>query len=91
MISMRFLLLLVLVGVMWRLAQSWHQRFLANQTNNQTSPPKMPQQQMGVMVRCHYCQLHLPQEEALQVGEAYFCCEAHQRAAQQNNNDVGTY
>lgn len=88
MISIRSLLLLVLVWVIWRLAQSWYHRFLANQQHNQTSPSVTPPK-TGVMVRCHYCQLHLPQEEALQLGEAYFCCEAHQRAAQQNNY-VGT-
>ena len=89
MISIRSLLLLVLFWIIWRLAQGWYQRFLANQQNNHTPLP-MTSPQTGVMVRCHYCQLHLPQEEALQHGEAYFCCEAHQRAAQQKN-DVGTH
>jgi uncharacterized protein len=75
----------VLFWVIWRLAQSWYHRFLENQQNNNISPPKT-----GVMVCCHYCHLHLLKEEALQFGEAYFCCEAHHRAAQQQS-DVGTH
>jgi uncharacterized protein len=54
---------------------------LANQQNNQASPPLTPQK-TAMMVRCHHCHLYLPKEEALQFGEAYFCCEAHYHAAQ---------
>lgn len=89
MISIRSILLLVLLWIIWRLVQSWHHRVLANQQNNQASPPLTPQK-TAMMVRCHHCHLYLPKEEALQFGETYFCCEAHQRAAQQKNY-VGTH
>jgi uncharacterized protein len=89
MISIRSLLLLVLVWILWRFAQRWYHQFLANQSHNHTSSPVKPPP-TGIMVRCHHCHLHLPQEEAIQLGEAYFCCEAHQRAAQQKSY-VGTH
>jgi uncharacterized protein len=31
------------------------------------------------MVRCERCSLHLPRNDALRSGDAYFCCEAHRR------------
>jgi hypothetical protein len=34
------------------------------------------------MVRCDYCGLYFPEQEALHVGNARYCCEAHERAAQ---------
>lgn len=31
----------------------------------------------GDMVRCAHCGLHLPKEEALREGDAYFCSQEH--------------
>ena len=29
------------------------------------------------MVRCHYCGIHIPKDEALQQGEHYYCSPEH--------------
>ncbi|WP_106475593.1 PP0621 family protein [Phytohalomonas tamaricis] len=33
----------------------------------------------GVMVRCAYCQVHLPKNEALTNDTQWFCCEPHRQ------------
>ncbi len=83
MISIRSLILILLIFLIWRLGKKWYQAFLANQQNS--NPPPIKKVPHGVMVRCSYCQLHLPKEEAIQLGEIYFCCQAHQHAAQQQD------
>lgn len=36
------------------------------------------------MVRCEYCGLHVPEKEALQEGERYFCSARHLEAHRQS-------
>lgn len=31
------------------------------------------------MISCAHCGLHLPQQEALPMGERFYCCEEHRR------------
>lgn len=69
--------LMVLIAVVIGLVILWR-RFKAWQINSQqrqptpTSPP--------MMVRCAQCQLHLPRDQALQVNDQWYCCDAHRDA-----------
>ena len=38
---------------------------------------------VGQMVRCAYCQLHIPRSEALQDGDDFYCSDEHRRLAHQ--------
>lgn len=35
------------------------------------------------MVRCHYCELHIPETEAVQGPDGWYCSEEHRRLDQQ--------
>ena len=44
----------------------------------QTGPPQRPvSPDVEDMVRCARCGLHLPRNDALRNGDAFFCSEAH--------------
>ena len=66
-----FLLLAVVVYVGWRAVQA------RGRHRGSTGPgqPQAPQ----AMVSCATCGLHLPRQEALPLGDRYFCCEEHRR------------
>jgi uncharacterized protein len=41
--------------------------------------PKAPHKPpIANMVRCAQCGLHVPQQEAIQNGDRYYCCKEHQ-------------
>lgn len=63
-----FVLLAVAVYVLWRSFQRRNERAAE-------PPPRTPQ----AMVSCATCGLHLPRQEALPLGDRYFCCEEHRR------------
>jgi uncharacterized protein len=65
-----FLLLAIAVYLLWR---SLQRRGSARSTTGQEQ--RAPQ----AMVSCATCGLHLPRQEALALGERYFCCEEHRR------------
>ena len=66
-----FLLLAIVVYMAWRAMQRrGGDRSAAGQEQQQT-----PQ----AMVSCATCGLHLPRQEALALGDRYFCCEEHRR------------
>ncbi|HDN26651.1 MAG TPA: hypothetical protein ENG03_06070 [Thioploca sp.] len=77
----RFLLLVLLGWILWRFIKRWYQNSqLAKQDSNPSPPPAT--QHLGAMVRCDYCGLYLPEQEAQSAGEACYCCKAHKQAAQ---------
>lgn len=41
---------------------------------------RKPTGKIGNMVRCTHCGLHIPESEAIQEGQDYFCSTAHQKA-----------
>ncbi|SDT93911.1 PP0621 family protein [Halopseudomonas salegens] len=65
------IILIVACLTLWRRIQAWH---AANQAPS-ADPTKPP-----LMVRCQHCQLHLPQDQALQSGEYWYCCHEHRDA-----------
>jgi uncharacterized protein len=84
--AIRLILLILLAWILWRFAQRWYQnaRKNMNRASKDEKPTiKPPTATNGVMVRCDYCGLYLPEKEALHSANARYCCEAHERAAQQ--------
>jgi uncharacterized protein len=65
-----FLLLAIVVYMAWRSMQR-------RNDHKGTSRPAQPQPQ--AMVSCATCGLHVPRQEALLLGDRYFCCEEHRR------------
>jgi uncharacterized protein len=66
-----FLLLAAVVYVVWRSVQRRGRDRGASGQEQQ----RVPQ----AMVSCATCGLHLPRQEALPLGDRYFCCEEHRR------------
>ena len=66
-----FLLLAIVIYVVWRSFQ----RRGASRPSTGREPPRVPQ----AMVSCATCGLHVPRQEALLLGDRYFCCEEHRR------------
>jgi uncharacterized protein len=78
MISIRSIFLILLIWFLLWFGRRYLQRLKQNQYNKQNIQPKpATQQQSKVMVRCEYCGVYLPEEEALSSGKSYYCCEAH--------------
>lgn len=69
--------LMVLVAVVIGLVILWR-RFKAWQASSQ--PPRSTPSNPLLMVRCAHCQVHLPQDQALRVGNQWYCCDAHRDA-----------
>jgi uncharacterized protein len=65
-----FLLLAVAIYLLWR---SFQKR--ATGTRAEGAADGVPQ----AMVSCATCGLHLPRQEALPLGDRFFCCEEHRR------------
>jgi uncharacterized protein len=78
---LRFLLLILIIWILWHLFQRKKPQ-LPLQTPNHPSTSQHPPITDGTMVRCDYCGLHLPENEARRYGEVWYCCETHQHVAQ---------
>jgi uncharacterized protein len=48
-------------------------------TSARRAPPKRPRALPTQMLRCDYCGLHVPEEEALRVAGRNYCSEEHKR------------
>ena len=66
-----FLLLAIVVYVAWRAMLARGRQRGASGPGQQPAPQ--------AMVSCATCGLHLPRQEALALGDRYFCCEEHRR------------
>jgi uncharacterized protein len=86
MISIRSILLILFIWfLLWfgrRYLQSLKQNKYNKQNMKQETATREPSK---AMVRCKYCGVYLPEEEALSLGENRYCCEAHQKIAQQDH------
>lgn len=74
------ILLLLLGGwIIWFFLRQWYISSFTDEPIEESSPPpSLPEK----MVRCATCGVHIPEGEAIYSGEATFCCQAHQNAAQ---------
>ncbi|MEJ2592342.1 MAG: PP0621 family protein [Candidatus Thiodiazotropha sp.] len=49
-------------------------------------PPVVRRSKAVDSVQCAHCGLHLPREEALQKGDAYYCSQAHLQASDHHHD-----
>lgn len=73
----RVIFLIVLLAVGYLLLKSWQRKkFIQKQAQDKsaTSQQKHPPQRM---VRCGYCSLHIPEQEAVADRGQVFCCLEH--------------
>jgi uncharacterized protein len=64
-----FLLLAIVVYLVWRSMQR------REGPKSSATDQRAPQ----AMVSCATCGLHVPRQEALLLGDRFFCCEEHRR------------
>jgi uncharacterized protein len=73
----RIVFILVLLAVGFLLLKSWQRKkFIqkqAQESQNSTLRTTKPTQ----MVRCNYCDLHIPERQAIANGGRWFCCQEH--------------
>ncbi len=67
---MRFIFLLLIILVVWRMIKNYQ----AASAARDSAPKQLDRQKM---VQCRYCSVHLPQAQALQADNDWFCNEAH--------------
>ena len=72
----RILVIALIVYLLIQIAKRW----LAN--NQSVEKNSMPSKRM---VRCEICQLHVPENEALENEGKYYCCQEHYNRKQKNN------
>ena len=70
----KFLLLVLVIVVVWRLAQGARRKNAGREAAREANPAAS-----GQMVSCSHCGLYLPKSEAVAEGEKYFCCAEHRR------------
>ncbi len=78
----RFILFIFLIWILWRFFKRMkYQNDLQKQQDLEKQQDKnniaSEKSQHGVMVRCDYCGLYLPKEEAYSTDHADYCCEKH--------------
>jgi uncharacterized protein len=78
----RFILLILLVWILWWFGQRWYKNHLQKQQDEDDTSLPSTKSQNGTMVRCEYCGLYLPEEEAYNSHQVYYCCEKHKLANQ---------
>lgn len=93
----RIIFILVLLAVGYLLLTSWQRRKQLKRDNSSDNDKKVEKTSSGLsnnnhnnerMVRCEYCQLHIPESEAVHHGGTYTCSLEHaQRLAEQRNKD----
>ncbi len=77
---MKYVLVIGLVlGVFWL----WRHNRQAEKDQRASEAPPAPARRLPPVdiVACAACGVHLPTTEALQGGNAHYCCDAHRRQA----------
>lgn len=76
----RFLFFLLIVWVLWFMARNW----LRNQEQGEAARKNKAKLPPGMIVRCKFCEVHLPEQDALRDGKGeevhWFCTQAHKQA-----------
>jgi uncharacterized protein len=74
------LIRLVVIGLIIWLLYRMFQRMLNKPETTQNEPQEKPS---GRMVKCAHCGIHIPQDEALEQDEHYYCSPEHRDAGPQ--------
>ena len=70
----RVAIIVILALLVYRLLKRW----LASLPRESKKTPD----KIGRMVRCHYCDLHIPEAEAIQNHGAWYCSDEHRKLDQ---------
>jgi uncharacterized protein len=77
---LRILFLLAIAWFIWSTLRRW---IIGVETRAKTAAAQQRQQQRplagGKVVKCRYCEVHLPEREALRQNEEWFCNAEHAR------------
>jgi len=72
--------LIIFIGIVWlglRFLKIYNQKKIEAQRNHQ--PQDDVSQESQQMVQCRYCNLHLPQNDAVKHESLWFCCHEHKK------------
>lgn len=72
----RFIILLLILGVVWFFVTNYARKQRANEQQRGGAQTRIT----GKVVRCKQCDVHLPEEQALREGDEWFCTQAHRQA-----------
>ena len=75
----RVTLYLLSAVILWQMGKRFF-RSMTSSVEEEQQPVSPPFQKHGMMVKCAYCGLHIPKQEALDQDEVFFCCEEHRKA-----------
>ena len=67
----RVAIIVIIALVIYRLLKRW----LAKLPRDSKKTPE----KIGRMVRCHYCDLHIPETEAIHDQQGWYCSEEHRK------------
>ena len=71
----RFVFFLLIAGVVWFMIRNYQRKQELNERRNDAG-----RLAGGKIVRCKACDVHLPEQDALNDGDNWFCSQAHQKA-----------
>lgn len=77
---MRVLFLLLAVVLVGWLIRSWLRSSIEEQAPVSTVKKTQSTKNLGVLVACAHCNVHVPRDEAILDGNMAFCEEAHRLA-----------
>ena len=75
----RLLLLIIALLAIWFIV-----RHLVSKRLSSSDIPKPSRIQSGQMLECHYCHVHVPEEETITTNGHVYCCQEH--ALKDNNS-----
>lgn len=81
----RIIFILVLLAVGFVLLKSWQRKKYIQKKAQDLQRSTPFSKQPTKMVRCSYCELHIPEQQAVVDGGRTFCCQEHARLMKNPN------
>jgi uncharacterized protein len=77
----RFILLITAIVVIWLILRSqWRKHKKKPSPAKKTAP-------FNSMVECHFCNIHIPEKEAIKKANYFYCSQDHANKANDSEND----
>jgi uncharacterized protein len=80
--------LVIFLAIVWlgiRLLKAYNQKKLEHQQSKKSS--ESSSNNTAQMVQCRFCDLHLPESDALKHEKLWFCCHEHRNRFLENGPD----
>ncbi len=74
----RLVIILVIAWLVYSLTRRW----LATLERQRTQKKQPGSSRIETMVSCAHCGLHIPQNEAVQAGDKYYCSDKHRKLSE---------